>query len=101
LHKDDLVHNDEYDNECLDFSTSQLEVIASIGLSNTSSLNIFDIEYSINNRLLCAVNDNKPQWLEIGDYEDDAWHDKGLEDSLNAGVEYNGTVYFIDEMIRV
>lgn len=86
-----------YDME-KDKKYEELEVIASWGICNTASLNVFKIEDS---RVLIGINDQQPEWYDIDSYVDEDWEDKDLEDEYNLGVEYGGSVYFLDECMRV
>ena len=41
------------------------KVIAAWGISNTASLNVYDVEYGINDRMLCGINDNTPRYYKV------------------------------------
>ena len=99
VHRNSLNHNDEYDDECLNTTFSSLNVIASWGICNTASLNVFEFSKS-NDAILVAINDNKPIWCEIDSFKDEYWKDKDLEDEYNQGIDYKGTIYFLDECVR-
>lgn len=77
----------------------ELKVIASWGICNTASLNVFKID-NINNRILVAINDQNPEWYSIDDYVDEDWENKELEDDLNLGIKYGNTIYFLDECMK-
>ena len=48
------------------------KVIASYYLCNTASINIYDIDYSIQTMILVGINDQEPEWVEeTTHYEDD------------------------------
>ena len=101
IHKDSPQHIDEYENECPNITKfSPLNVIASWGICNIASLNVFEFSKS-NDGILVAINDNKPIWCEIDSFEDEDWKDKELEDKYNQGIDFNGTIYFLDECMRI
>jgi len=75
--------------------TEKLEVIASWGICNTASLNVFKIEYGINDRMLVAINDNRPEWYDITDVTE-------LESNeTQLGISYHGAIYPLDECMIV
>jgi len=48
------------------------KVIASYCLCNTASINIYEIDYSIETMVLVGYNDDEPEWVEAHmRYEDD------------------------------
>ena len=100
VHKDSLEHTDEYGDKCPNEITFlSLTPIASWGICNTASLNVFEFSKS-NDAMLVAINDEKPEWCEIDSFVDEDWEDKGCEDELNLGIDYHGTTYFTDECMR-
>lgn len=42
-----------------------MKVIASYGLCNTASVNIYDIRYGIEDEVLAGINDQEPEWCQI------------------------------------
>jgi len=87
--KNDIKKGNQYE---------ELKVIASWCICNTASLNVFKFE---DDRVLVAINDNKPEWYEIENCRDEDWEDKNLEDEWNLGINFNGSVYFLDECMKV
>lgn len=73
----------------------KLNVVASWGLCNTASLNVFKIENGINDKMLVAINDHKPEWCVIDSYFDPDIEEG--EDSFHLGIKYNDSIYFLDE----
>jgi len=83
FHKDSPQHLDDYDDQCSNTTEfSSLSVIASWGICNTASLNVFEFSES-NDEMLVAINDEKPEWYIIESLKDEDWKDKGLEDEWN------------------
>ena len=73
--------------------TEKLKVIASWCICNTASLNVFKIEYGINDKMLVAVNDDRPEWFNVIEVEN-------LESGeIKTGIEYYGAFYSLDECI--
>lgn len=71
------------------------EVIGSWGICNTASLNVYSIEHGIEVRLLVAINNGKKEWCVVEDYVC-----TGTDES-RSGIDYHGTVYYLDECIKV
>lgn len=72
------------------------KVIASYCLSNTASINIYDIDYSIETMILVGINDSEPEWVEAHmRYEDD-------DDTEGTyGFMFNDMFIPFDECMRV
>jgi len=87
----------EYREECTECQgkTEKLNVIASWGLCNTASLNVFKIEEGIDSKVLVAINDQRPEWCVVEELE----NDEG--DDMKSGIDFHGTSYFFDECMRV
>ena len=49
------------------------KVIASYCISNNASLNIYNIEYGINDRVLAGINNHIPEWYTIYTDQDGDW----------------------------
>lgn len=70
--------------------TQQRKVIASYGLSNTASLNIYGTIHDIDDYVLVGMNDEKPRKRKVC--------------YLNSGRSYfwyGGNRYYLDECIKV
>lgn len=100
VRRDSLQHVDEYGDECPITSFTSLEVIASWGICNTASLNVFKFSKS-NDAMLVAINDGKPEWCEIENCKREDWEDRiNIENEWVLGINFHGTSYFIDECMR-
>ena len=66
-------------------------VIASYCLCSTVSINIYDIEYGITDRVLAGMNDEEPEWFDIDNGSD------GMIDS-ETGEDISG-FWFHDDFI--
>ena len=92
--------------------TEELKVIASWGICNTASLNVFKINEGIVTTMLVAINNIKPQWCSVEEFVD---HDFcGLdycekdncdmsycEGNNRSGIKYVSSIYYLDECIKV
>ena len=97
VHKDSLEHADEYGDKCPNEITFlSLTPIASWGICNTASLNVFEFSKS-GDAMLVAINDEKPQWYEIENCKDE---EGGDEDGLSLGINFHGTSYLLNECMR-
>lgn len=47
-----------------------MKIIASYGLCNTASVNVYDVRYGIEDEVLAGINDQEPEWCQI-DYNED------------------------------
>ena len=63
-----------------------LKVIASYGLFNALSLNLYDIDHH-EDRVLVGFNDDEPTWCDI--------------DDTGYGFDYGGTNYDLSSFMRV
>lgn len=81
-----------------------LEVIASWGICNTASLNVYKVEEE---RMLVGINYTKPEWIAIDNFYvegDNDLYDHTLDNQENkykAGIKLGECVYFLDECTRV
>lgn len=70
----------------------KLEVIASWGICNTASLNVFKMEpYAYSERLLIAINDMRPKWHEM-------LHEMNSEETY---IMYGKTKYYLSECMKL
>ena len=93
------VHKEECGGE-IEF----LEVIASWGISNSASYNVFKLE---DGRMLVGCNDFKPEWLAIDEFYVDGDNDlldttlDNTERECKSGVKIGESVWFLDECMKV
>lgn len=68
----------------------ELEVIASLGLWNTASLNIYDIEHGIEDYVVAGMNNYRPRRYKV--YY-----------STNKGAYFNwaGHRYYLNEFLKI
>jgi hypothetical protein len=85
------------------------KVIAVWGMTNTSSVNVWEMSQG-NDGMLVGINDDEPEWCEI-EYkllseideiapEDIVLDDEGFEDSV-ACIRFNGMWLRLDECMKV
>lgn len=73
-------------------SLEELKVVGSWGISNVASLNVFKIE---DDKILVAVNDLKPDWYEIRNWDvDDLYNGENY-------IVFGGEPYYLSECISV
>ena len=58
-----------------------MKIIASYGLTNTASINIYDIDYT-EDKVLAGLNDQEPKWCPI-DYSNNTFKWCGWDLSLD------------------
>ena len=73
------------------------QVIACWGICNTASLNVYEIEYGLNDRMLVGINDDEPEWFPI---EYRMAEEYELDWSV-PGIDFHGSFYRLDECMRV
>jgi hypothetical protein len=68
------------------------EVIAAIGLTNTASVNIYEINHGIDDEVLAGINNEEPEWCTVEYTEDDTiFHLGELELSLSDAISRTST----------
>lgn len=72
------------------------EVIASWGISNTASLNVYSIEHGIDDVLIVGINDDEPEEVKV-------LYTTSIdeEDESLPYIEFHGNHYFLNECIRL
>jgi hypothetical protein len=76
----------------------KLTVIASWGICNTASLNVFKIVDASDTKMLVAINDHKPEWCTVEHTVDP---ERDEEEDLVSAIQFHGDYYFLDECMKV
>lgn len=67
----------------------ELKFVASLGLCNTASLNIYDIEHSIEDYVIAGMNNDRPRRYKVH------YTDKG------AYFNWAGHRYYLSEFVKI
>lgn len=71
------------------------KVIASCGISNTASMNIYEIIHGIDDSVIAGINDSEPEeYTLLHDVDDET-------ENIRSYFEYGEFVFYLDEFIRV
>lgn len=71
------------------------KVIASYVISNTASMNIYEVNHGIDDSVIAGINNDEPQEYTLFHDVDDETGD------IRSYFDYHGTYYYIDEFMTV
>lgn len=69
--------------------TDNSKVIASVGLTNTSSLNIYEIVHDVEDYVVAGMNDDTPRKYKV------------YSNTKGSYFKWGGSRYYLDEFIRI
>ena len=68
---------------------NEFTVVASCGISNSASLNVYEIRYGIDDEILIGLNGEEPIWAPIQ-----------TDDNGDTYVEFGGNMFYMGEFIK-